>query len=183
MPETPEENLPQADDSPPPVPCVHLLHGLPGTGKTTFARQLEIETGGVCLSHDAWMVDLYGHNPPAEFFADYHDRVQDLIWKVAAQILGRGIDVILDHGFWTRESRDHARARVKLLGASPRLYQMLCSSDLADARVLRRTAAGGDAVLQINEHALEVFRQRFEPLDPDEECIVVRTDGTTSLWG
>ncbi len=33
----------------------HLLHGFTGAGKTTFARQLEAETGAVRFCQDEWV--------------------------------------------------------------------------------------------------------------------------------
>lgn len=44
-----------------------LLCGLPGSGKTTYARRLE-ERGTLRLSSDDWMVPLFGHHMPREVF-------------------------------------------------------------------------------------------------------------------
>lgn len=156
---------------------IHLLHGLPGTGKTTFARRLAADTGAVRLNHDEWMTALYGHNPPAEHFADYHDRILALIWQMTAEFVARDIDVILDHGFWTRASRDQARAKAAELSAACRLYALVCPPAVADARVLQRSTELKSGVLDINQAALDIFRTRYEPLAPDEEHLAVDTNG------
>ncbi|MBP6506299.1 MAG: ATP-binding protein [Opitutaceae bacterium] len=157
------------------MPTVHLLHGLPGTGKTTFAHKLAAELNAVRLTHDEWMTILYGTNPPAEHFADYHDRVLSLIWKMAAEFISHDIDVILDHGFWTRKSRDAARAQTQAIGATPKFYRLVCPDPVADARVLERSKNPRPGVLLIDAAALELFRSRYEPLGEDELHIIVNT--------
>lgn len=159
------------------MPTIHLLHGLPGTGKTTFSRKLTAESHAVCLNHDEWMTALYGHNPPAEHFAEYHDRVLALIWKMAAEFVHEDIDVILDHGFWTRKARDDARIQARTIGATPKLYRMVCPDAVADARVLERSMNPPPGVLLIDAHALQLFRSRYEPLGNDEPCLMVDTSG------
>jgi predicted kinase len=42
----------------------HLIHGYLGAGKTTFARRLEEELPAIRFSHDEWMTNLYGDDPP-----------------------------------------------------------------------------------------------------------------------
>jgi predicted kinase len=120
-------------------PTAHLLHGFIGSGKTTFARQLERECGGVRFTHDEWMVRLYGWNPPEKHFAEYYARIENLIWEEAARVVRAGTDVILDFGFWTRASRDAARSRVQAIGAEARFYEVWCPQRIMRARALERS--------------------------------------------
>jgi AAA domain len=41
-------------------PTLYLLVGLPGSGKTTLARQLETERYALRLTPDEWMMPLFG---------------------------------------------------------------------------------------------------------------------------
>jgi predicted kinase len=157
---------------------VHLIHGFAGAGKTTFARRLEAELPAVRFTHDEWMHRLFGANPPADQFADLFARVDDLIWQVASRSLALDCDVVLDHGFWSRESRDSARSRVAGLGMNVSFYRVNCPVDEMERRVLRRTQDTPADSLWINQAALELFRTRFEPLEPDEERVEV--DGTAA---
>ena len=111
-------------------PTAHLLHGFIGSGKTTFARQLERQCGAVRFTHDEWMVKLYGWNPPEKHYEAYFARVENLIWEEATLVIHAGTDVILDFGFWTRESRDASRKRVCAIGAAAKFWS--CSG-LADS--------------------------------------------------
>ncbi len=120
------------------------------------------------------MTTLYGSNPPAKHFADYHERVLSLIWKTTAEFSNRNIDVILDHGFWSRASRDQARSKAQEIGANFKLYATTCPSVIADDRVLKRSQT--QEALQIDQAALDLFRTRYEPLRADEEHIEINTD-------
>lgn len=157
---------------------VHLIHGFVGAGKTTYARRLERELGAVRFTHDEWMVRLYGPAPPEERFAEYADRVTELIWKVTDRLIELDRDVILDFGFWTRASRDEARARARVAGAEVRLYHVQCPEEVMRQRTLARSRHLPEGALWINEAAFEEFKERFEPLEEDEECFGTVTQQT-----
>ena len=158
------------------MPTIHLLHGLPGSGKTAFARRLVADTGAVLLNHDAVRTAVFGFDPPKEGFEEYTARIHELIWVFTEKFVRHGVDVILDHGFWTRSERDEARARSRSFGAEPRFYRMVCPDAIADARVLKRNEAAEPGTLYVPPGALDVFRARFQPMEADEESIPIRTD-------
>ncbi len=54
---------------------VHLLCGRPGSGKTTFARELGDAHRAVRYSNDDWIVQLFGRSPSAGNFKLILDRV------------------------------------------------------------------------------------------------------------
>lgn len=149
------------------MPTAHLIHGYLGAGKTTFARQLERTVPAIRFSHDEWMTRLYGDNPPVEHFADCYRRVYEQVDEIWPRCLELGVDVVLDFGFWTRQDRDATRAKISALGAQARLYRLTCSEDEAWQRIEKRnTNLQGSLV--IDRNAFEVFKARFQPLDPDD---------------
>jgi hypothetical protein len=148
-----------------------------GAGKTTFARRLEQQEGAIRFTHDEWMHRLYGPNPPADRFQTLARRVEELIWQLAGDLLSRGVDVILDTGFWSRASRDEARRRVERAGATCLLYRLNCDEQILRSRVERRSGHVPPDSLWINQAAFEQFKGRFEPLCDDEARIEV--DGVT----
>ena len=87
--------------------------GLPGSGKTTLAKQLETEHNALRLTPDEWMLPLFG----AGEYGDRREQVESLLWGVAARALTLYLNVVLDYGLWARSERDEYRARAEALGA------------------------------------------------------------------
>ncbi|HYJ13465.1 MAG TPA: ATP-binding protein, partial [Thermomicrobiales bacterium] len=105
-----------------PKPTVYLLCGFIGAGKTTFARKLEKTTGAVRITKDEWLIRLVGNDPTIDGYEDYDHRVCELSRDVAFQLAEKGIDVIIDEGFWEREQRDLMRKRSEEVGAQAVVY-------------------------------------------------------------
>ena len=141
-----------------------------------MARQLERETGAVRLSHDEWMVKTYGWNPPEAHFREYSAQIENLIWAEAARTIGVGVDVILDHGFWTRESRDSARDRARSAGAVAKFYALCCPHSTMRARALERSERPKTDSLWIDGAGFDKLFAVFEPMQDGEECVLI--DGT-----
>src|SRR5215468_3801250 len=91
-----------------------LIVGLPGAGKTTWARRLEAERAALRLTPDVWMESLFGTN---EVDGRRWVLESEMLWGVAARVLTLGVDVILDYGCWSEEERDLFRTRAQELGA------------------------------------------------------------------
>ena len=157
----------------------HLIHGLPGTGKTTFAGRLRRETGSVLVNHDERMIALHGRNPPAADMPRLVAEVSAQLWLEAARLAGAGQDVILDWGFWTRADRDDARRRAQAAGAHFILYRMDCPLELARERTVARSRTDESGAMVINGSAWDSFQRRFESLGPDEDHrdVVAETRG------
>lgn len=152
---------------------VHLLHGLPGCGKTRFAQQLQAERGAVLLSHDEWVHRLCGFRPTPAQLAQVREPVHDMLWRTAHRLVQVGTDVVLDHGFWTRQARDAARERVRAMGAACRLYVFDAPADVAWQRVHHRNALAPADSVYLDEAAFRHFAAAVEPVMPDEAGVPV----------
>jgi predicted kinase len=159
-------------------PAIHLLCGRIGSGKTTFAKKLEREIAAVRFTHDEWVASLYGHTPPEEDYGDIFVRVENLIWDVALSVVSAGTEVILDFGFWSRESRDVARNRACAADAIARLYYISCPRRIARSRTLDRSKNPPLDSLWIDRAAYEKLDALFEPLRNDEEYITIQGGDT-----
>ena len=157
-------------------PIAHLLHGFIGSGKTTFAKQLEDECGAVRFTLDEWMVRLFGWKPAEKHFAENLANVEKLIWEQATRVLRTGTDVILDFGFWTRDSRDAARNHVSAIGAEVKFYALQCPQRIMRARTLERSKKPSIDSLWIDSAAFDKLLAAFDPMQDDEDF--VRIDGT-----
>lgn len=156
-------------------PIAHLLHGLIGSGKTSFALKLERESAAVRISHDEWMVRLHGWNPPEEQFDELSAQVEELILDEATRAIDSGIDVIFDNGFWTRESRDTARARALSVGAVAKFYDVVRPVEVIRSRALDRSKSPRADSLWIDGAGFDKLFVKFEPMQEDKDF--VRIDG------
>ena len=75
---------------------LHLMVGLPGSGKTTEAIELEHKYKALRLTPDEWQDFLFGHDIADPEHDERHTKVEELMWKIAVKVLKSGVDVILD---------------------------------------------------------------------------------------
>jgi predicted kinase len=157
------------------VATLHLIVGLPCSGKTTLARQLETKYSALRLTTDEWHIRLFGHdywdNMTESDEAEHdrrHESVESIMWDVAARVLVLGVDVILDFGCWVRSQRDELRSRAKDLGADFKIHFADAPEDVLFERLQARNAARTDATFFIPTAKLREWIQIFEPPSSDE---------------
>jgi predicted kinase len=119
------------------VATLHLMVGLPFSGKTTLARKLERERSALRLTTDEWHVRLFGQDAREPEHDARHSLIEAMLWNVASRALELGTNVILDFGFWAREEREDFRSRAKKLGASSEVHFL----DVPEEELLRRLEA------------------------------------------
>ena len=94
-----------------------VLCGLPGSGKTTLARRLELGARAIRLCPDEWMpvlgMDLWDEAA--------RSRVEALQWRLAQGWLALGHTVVIEWGTWGRSERDTLREGARALGAAVEL--------------------------------------------------------------
>ena len=154
---------------------LHLMVGLPCSGKTTLARQLETKHNALRLTVDEWHIRLFGHD-----FGDNldesdqtrhdvrHAAVESVMWDVASRVLILGVDVILDFGCWARSERDEYRSKALDIGADFKIYFTDASeTELLERLKIRNTQLSA-STFYIPESKLKEWMQLFEPPGRDE---------------
>jgi predicted kinase len=148
------------------VATAHLVHGFLGAGKTTLARRLAVEHSAIRLSVDEWYLKLHADGPVYEWDAARGTRLLGALNEHWPALCARGIDVVLDFGFWRRALRDEVRALATSAGAATRLYALKCPDDVARARCIARNGTPG--AFLISAQGYDALKTSFEPLAADE---------------
>lgn len=162
------------------TPTIHIICGFIGAGKPTFARRLEAETGAVRITKDAWLIRLIGHDPAIEGYAELDRRVCALSRELAFDLASKGIDVILDEGFWSRQERADLKQRVRDVGAEPVVYFVDTPIDVIRERVAHRNEHLTEDAFVISSEMLEGYLPFWEPPAADEDCVIVRDSISTT---
>jgi predicted kinase len=150
------------------VATLHLMVGLPCSGKTTLAQRLETEKSALRLTPDEWQVPLFGQDAEEPEHDARHTLIETMLWNIASRALALGTNVILDFGFWAREEREDFRLRAKLLGASSEVHFL----DVSDDELMRRLAVRNSQLSQesfyIPEDMMKPWIAFFQRPTPDE---------------
>ena len=150
------------------APTLYLTCGLPGSGKTTRAREIEAASDVVRLGADEWIRALYPEDAEVAARDERRDHVETLQWQLAEQLLRAGTSVVLDWGLWTRTERDSYRDRATEVGAIVRLEFTDAPLDVLKQRVERRNADLPPGTFHISTAEMDEFAGVFEPPAPDE---------------
>ena len=119
---------------------LHLMVGLPCSGKTTLAHKLEHELPALRLALDEWHIPLFGQDAEEPEHDARHRLIEARLWHIARRVLELGTNVILDYGFWAREEREDYRLRAKQLGASSEVHYLDVPADELLRRLEQRNA-------------------------------------------
>ena len=147
---------------------LHLMVGLPCSGKTTLAQKLEHELPALRLTVDEWHIRLFGQDAEEPEHDARHSLIEAMLWNTASRALELGTNVILDFGFWAREEREDYRLRAKRLGASSEVHFL----DVPEEELLRRLAVRNSQPLResfhISEESMKPWIEFFQKPTPEE---------------
>jgi predicted kinase len=137
--------------------------GLPASGKTKRAREVERDAGALRLTPDEWMLPLLG------VLEDTRRDVLEgrFIW-LARQALSLGTSVVLDFGVWSRAERSALRALAAEAGAGCELIYMEIDEETQRARRDLRESVDPRSTVPLSDDQLDTFAGRFEAPAEDE---------------
>jgi predicted kinase len=147
---------------------ITLFCGLPGSGKTTLARQLESGGKGVRICTDEWRAVL--GVPPED--GVFHERLQATLYRHALELLRAGCDVILEDGLWLAEERAAKFRDARDCGARIEFHIFDVELDELWSRLQRRGLQGAAGDFPMSRQHLEFAWSIFEPPAASELALV-----------
>ena len=147
---------------------LHLMVGLPCSGKTTRAKRLEREQFALRLTPDEWHIHLFGQDAEELDHDARHSLIEMMLWNVARRALELRMNVILDFGFWAREEREDYRSRARELGASSEVHFLDVPPDELMHRLTARNSLSSPASFSIPEAMMKPWIAFFQRPTPDE---------------
>jgi predicted kinase len=158
------------------APCLILLMGLPGAGKSTLARALARRRGDARVDRDALRARLFRGLPVT---AERKRIANAAVWRRAARLLRARRSVIVDGmTLASAAERRHAHALARRLRARSLEIYLDCPPALACRRVLR---AAAHPATDRSPALVAAVAQRFDPVAPDALRLDARRPAGTLL--
>lgn len=145
------------------------------SGKTTYAQKLSRELKAVVLSVDEITLALFGQDA-GDMHDTYVERAERYLFEKSLEIVGVGIDVILDWGFWQKCERDHAREFYRENGVEHEFHCIRITDEEWRRRLEKRNAAvlaGETDAYYVDDGLAAKFSQMFEVPSDDEVDIII----------
>ncbi|MDP0499198.1 MAG: ATP-binding protein [Verrucomicrobiota bacterium JB022] len=158
-----------------PEPVVFLMCGIPGSGKTAFALQLEKE-GCTHLSMDDEILSRfgrYGSDYPPRMYGPHQIAAEETLRERLLSLLEEKRHVVVDFSFWQRTRRYLYTSLIRQHGGTPQIvYLRVSPQDLHQRLVERSRRFDANAALPIANELVQQYVIGFEP-PVDEECWTV----------
>jgi len=157
-------------------PLVVMMCGVAGSGKTTFAQQLEKE-GFVRLSIDEeiWATNgRFGIDFPVEKYEEYKEVAERKLRNQLVKLIQNKQHVVVDFSFWQRSRREKYKQLIEEAGGKWKLiYLKVHPNDLRERLKIRSQRFDANAAFTITEEILTSYITGFEAPTGEGEIIIV----------
>jgi len=166
-------------------PCLLLVAGLPGTGKSSLARGLAEKAGFHVIRSDVVRKEL-AHRTPSEaslppreelYSSEWTDRTYAECLRRAEQLLFEGKRVLVDATFREEQKRQTFLTAAVRWGVLPVMLLCAAEPETVRRRLEQRRSDASDADWSVYLQAAK----KFEPLGPltRRYCHTISTEGST----
>ena len=151
---------------------VIMTCGLICCGKSTYARKIRAQSNAVILSIDDITLTMFPDGA-GNMHEIYVMRAEKYLLELSLQILQAGVNVILDWGLWTKNTRDRIRGFYASHNAiQTELHYLRITPEEWSKRISKRNAAG-ESAYYVDEGLLEKAKSLFEEPSEDEVDVLV----------
>lgn len=152
-----------------------LMCGIAGSGKTTFA--MELENAGfsrLSIDEEIWRRHgRYGVDYPADAYPSHVETARATIRARLHDELHNGHAVVVDSSFWSRSHREDFKAVIAAAGGTWRLIYLKADVEVLRLRLSARTERfDANAALPIDDAKLASFLRSFEAPVGEGETVV-----------
>jgi predicted kinase len=143
-----------------------LMAGLPGTGKTTLARELALRTSGRVISKDEIRHALFSADE-IEYSSHQDDFCLQVMLETAGYLLqkDRSRIILLDgRPFSRRYQIDNVLNAAASMRQSWRILECICPEEVARKRIEQQSAAGAHAAANRDYQLYLNVKSRFEAI-------------------
>lgn len=145
-------------------PTLFLMVGLPGTGKTTAARRIEVGQRALRLTKDEWVSALYGRENPASA----QNVIEGRLVQIGLRALELGINVVIDYGLWGRDERSALRQAAADRGAVVQMRYFELDPAEQRSRLDQRQAKASHTTWPMSEEELAEWAAKINVPTPEE---------------
>jgi predicted kinase len=154
-------------------PTLHLLMGLPGSGKTTLSKLIQDITGASRVSSDESRLELF-NNPT--FSQKEHDELYAMLDHNVKHLLEAGKSVIYDANLNRRHHRDEKYQLAKQYDAEVVLWRLTTPQELSKKRRLEEQNHDLVPDGETPEKMFDRIQNVYEPPEKSEKHVTL--DGT-----
>lgn len=156
---------------------VIMLCGKICSGKSTYAKKISKEHKAVILSVDEITLALLGRDG-GDKLDEYVEKLEAYLFDKSVEIVGTGINVVLDWGLWKRSEREYAKKFYSSRGIDCELYYIEITDEEWDKRIEKRNAdisAGLLDAYYVDDGLKEKFNRLFEAPEKNEVDVLVKS--------
>ncbi|KKU61284.1 MAG: hypothetical protein UX85_C0004G0206 [Candidatus Beckwithbacteria bacterium GW2011_GWB1_47_15] len=124
------------------------------------------------ITKDEWSIRLIGNDPTIDGYEEWDHKICDLSRDFAFQLAEKGIDVIIDEGFWEKELREEMRRRTGRIGAKAVMYYVETPIETIRERVVGRNDNLTKDSFKISREMFENYLKYWQPPSEDEDYVL-----------
>ena len=149
---------------------IYLIVGLPGAGKTTRAKELEVSKSALRLTPDDWQMAVFVDDSPTRWRSrervDHRERIEGKLVEIGMRAAQLGLDVVFDFGLWSRDERSALRWIADSLGIRAEVVYLPIQYEEQRSRITDRYDTG-PGQFEMSDAELKEWQVIFHA--PDEQ--------------